>query len=112
MIEPLISILFIFGEKMSFGRGGRDRERNFFAPPLNYCSQVNLHSFLYISINISLVKIWFSTMFLATSLPWESMLAENKKGVEVENKFSVEGGASNTWSNLKCILYHSIQNVI
>ena len=50
--------------------------------------------------------------WLSASLPGESMLAENKKGVEVENKFSVEGGASNTWSNLKCILYHSIQNVI
>ena len=50
--------------------------------------------------------------WLSASLPGESLLAENKKGVEVENKFSVEGGASNTWSDLKCILYHSIQNVI
>ena len=30
--------------------------------------------------------------WLSASLPGESLLAENKKGVEVENKFLVEGG--------------------
>ena len=31
--------------------------------------------------------------WLSASLPWESLLAENKKGVEVENKLLVEEGA-------------------
>ena len=39
--------------------------------------------------------------WLSASLPGESLLAENKKGVEVEDKFLVEEGAELSTTRIK-----------